>query len=170
MILYQFDVQNVKTNVLIRRFTDQSFEKIKNRFKHQIKTLLSFDKLKIQSIDIKKKLKKFTKKLTCVEKISRANERNEICSKIRRRLKRSDSTSIEKDKYLFNYKNCFVKIEFFYKKNRMWISNFDHLKLNVIRQIHDQIIVKHFDYVRNYRFINQCYYWSRMNRIIKKYI
>ena len=83
MILYQFDTQNVKTDVLIRHFNDQLFEKIKNRFKHQIKTLLTSDKLKAQSIDIKRENEKILKKLTFVEKISCANEQNDFCSKIR---------------------------------------------------------------------------------------
>ena len=38
VIMYQFDAQNVKTNALIRRFNDQSFEKIENRLEHQTKT------------------------------------------------------------------------------------------------------------------------------------
>ena len=84
MILYQFDAQNVKTNVLIRRFNDQLFEKIKNRFEHQIKTLLSLNRLKIQSIDVEKNNEKISKKLIFVEKLSRAHEKNEIYSKIRR--------------------------------------------------------------------------------------
>ena len=74
-----------------------------------------FDKLKIQSLDIEK----IDKKLIFVEKISRVNEKTEICSQIRRRLKTSNSTSIENDENLFNHKNCFVKKDFFYEKNRL---------------------------------------------------
>ena len=116
MILYQFDAQNVKTNALIRRFNDQSFEKIKNRAEHQIKMLLSFNKLKIQSSNIKKIDEKVVKKLIFVDKFLRANEKTKICSKIRRRLKTLDSTSIENDENLFHHQNCFVEKEFFYKK------------------------------------------------------
>ena len=50
------------------------------------------------------------------------------------------------------------------------MSNFDHFRLNVIRQIHDQIAVEHFDYARIFRLINQNYYWSRMNKFIKRYV
>ena len=64
-------------------------------------------------------MKKFQKKLIFVEKILRANEKNEICLKIRRRLKTLNSTSIENDENLFNYKNYFVKKEFLYKENRL---------------------------------------------------
>ena len=44
------------------------------------------------------------------------------------------------------------------------------MRLNVIRQIHDQITIEHFDYARIFRLISQCYYWSRMNRVIKRYV
>ena len=119
VILYQFEAQNVKTNALIRRSNDQSVKKIENRLEHQIKTLLSFDRLKIQSINIERNVEKTSEKLIFVEKISRTNKRNEICSKIRRRFKTSNSTSIENDENLFNHKNCFVKKEFLYKENRL---------------------------------------------------
>ena len=105
-----------------------------------------------------------------MKQILRANKQNDLCSRIWRRLKTLDSTLFENNKNLSNYKNCFVKKDFFYKKNCLWLFNFDYLRLNVIRQIHDQITVKHFGYVRIYRFISQYYYWSRINRVIKKYI
>ena len=79
VILYQFDAQNVKTDALILGSNDQLLKKIKNRFEHQIKTLLSLDNLKVQSIDIEKKDEEISEKLIFVEKISRANEKNEIC-------------------------------------------------------------------------------------------
>ena len=113
MILYQFDVQNVKTKVLIKRSNNQFFEKIKNRPKHQIYTLLTFDKLEMQLMNIETK-----KKLIFVEKISNANKADEICFKIRRRLKTSDSTSFENEN-LLNHKNCEIKNEFFFKEDRL---------------------------------------------------
>ena len=79
------------------------------------------------------------------------------------------TTSIENDD-LSNHTNCIIKNELLYKKKRLWVFNFDHFRLNVIRQIHDQIVVKHFDYARTFRLINQNYYWSRMNKFIKKYV
>ena len=116
--MYQFDAQNVKTNALIRRSNDQSFEEIENRFKHQIKTLLIVDKLKAQSIDFERKNEKDSKKFIFVEKVSRANKKNEICFKIQRRLKTSDSTSIENEN-LSNYFNFIIKNKLFYKADRL---------------------------------------------------
>ena len=66
VIMYQFDAQNVKTNALIRRLNDQSFEKIKNRFEHQTRTLLIVDKLKAQSIDFESKNEKDSKEFILV--------------------------------------------------------------------------------------------------------
>ena len=119
MILYQFDAQNVKTDALAQRSNDQLFEKIENRLEHQIKTLLSFDKLKIQSIDIEKNDEKISKKLTFVEKISRANEKNEICSKTRRRRSKMN-------KICLIIRTISLKKNFFIKKIdcefRIWIT------------------------------------------------
>ena len=47
-------MQNVKTNALIRSSNDELFEKIENRLESQIETLLTFDKLKTQLIDVEK--------------------------------------------------------------------------------------------------------------------
>ena len=170
VIMYQFDAQNVKTNVLITRFNNQSFEEIKDRLEHQIKTLLFTERLEDLSIDLKSDKKENSKELTFVEKISRANKNDEICFKIRRRLITSEfsktsefsTTSIENDD-LSNHTNYIIKNELLYKEERLWVSNFDHLRLNFIWQVHDQIVVEHFDYTRTFCLIIQNYYWPRMN-------
>ena len=124
--MYQFDAQNAKTNALIKRSNDQSFEKVENRLEHQIKTLLFTDKLEILSIDSESDEKENSEKLIFVEKISRANKNDEICFKIRRRLKTRkfsktselSTTSIENDD-LSNHTNCIIKNELLYKKKRL---------------------------------------------------
>ena len=109
--------------------------------------------------------------VTLVERISRTNKNDEICFKIRRRLKTSEfSTTSTKNEDLSNHTNCIIKNEFLYNKERLWMLNLDHFRLNVIRQIHDQIAVEHSNYVCTFRLINQNYYWSRMNKHIKKYV
>ena len=177
VIMYQSDAQNVKTNALTRRFNDQSFEKVEDRLEHQIRTLLFTNRLKILSIDPESDEKENSEELTFVEKVSRANRENEICFRIRRRLKTRklsktselSTTSIENDD-LSNHTNCIIKNELLYKEERLWVFNLDYLRLNVIRQVHDQITVEHFDYARTFRLINQNYYWPRMNKSIKRYV
>ena len=120
VIMYQSDAQNVKTNALIKRSNDQSFEKIKNRLEHQIKTLLFTDKLKALSIDFESDEEKNVKKLTFVEKVSRANRNDEICFKIRRRLKTQEfSTTSIVNENLSNYTNCIIKNKLLYKEDRL---------------------------------------------------
>ena len=63
-----------------------------------------------------------------------------------------------------------IKNELFYKKHHLWIFNLNQLKLDIIQQIHDQIVVKHFDYAKTLRLISQCYYWLRINKTIKRYV
>ena len=124
--MYQSDAQNVKTNALTKRSNDQSFEEIKDRLEHQIKTLLFTNRLKALSIDSENDKKENSEELTFVEKVSRANKNDEICSKIRRRLKTSElsktsklsTTSIENDD-LSNHTNYIIKNEFLYKKERL---------------------------------------------------
>ena len=177
VIMYQFDAQNVKTNALIKRSNNQLFEEIKDRLEHQIKTLLFSDKLEVLSIDFESDEKENSKKLTFVEKVSRANSDNEICFRIRRRLKTSKlstrselSTTLIENENLSNHTNCTIKNEFLYKEERLWVFNFDYFRINVIWQVHDQITVEYLDHIRTFRLINQNYYWSRMNKFIKNYV
>ena len=116
--MYQFDAQNVKTNALIRQSNDQLFEEMENRLEHQTKTLLIVDRVKAQSIDFERENEENSKKFIFVEKISRANKKNEIYFKIRRRLKASNSTSIENEN-LLNHFNCIIKNELLYKADRL---------------------------------------------------
>ena len=133
--------------------------------------MLFTDKLEILSIDFENDEKESSKELTFVENVSRANKNDEIYFKIRRRLKTSElsTTSIENED-LSNYTNCIIKNEFLYNKERLWMLNFDHFRFNVIWQVYDQIAVKHSDYARTFRLINQDYYWPRMNKHIKRYV
>jgi hypothetical protein len=41
----------------------------------------------------------------------------------------------------------------FFKK-KLWISEFDQLKLNIIREIHDQSVAEHLDVRRTCKYLN----------------
>ena len=81
---------------MTRRSKNKLFEKIKNRLEHQIKTLLSFDKSKVQTVNIEKNDEKTFKELIFVEKISNENEQNGICLKFdddcKRQIRRESKT------------------------------------------------------------------------------
>jgi hypothetical protein len=57
----------------------------------------------------------------------------------------------------------------FFKK-KLWISESDQLKLNIIREIHDQSAAEHSDVRRTCKYLKKWYYWSQVKQSIKKYV
>jgi hypothetical protein len=56
----------------------------------------------------------------------------------------------------------------FFKK--LWISEFDQLKLNIIREIQDQSVSEHSDVRRSCKYLHKWYYWSQAKQSMKRYI
>jgi hypothetical protein len=57
----------------------------------------------------------------------------------------------------------------FFKK-KLWISKFDQLKLNIIKEIHDQSVFKHSNIRRICKYLHKWYYWSQAKQSIERYI
>jgi hypothetical protein len=57
----------------------------------------------------------------------------------------------------------------FFKK-KLWISEFDQLKLNIIREIHDQFASEHSNIRRTCKYLHKWYYWSQAKQSMKRYI
>jgi hypothetical protein len=57
----------------------------------------------------------------------------------------------------------------FFKK-KLWVSEFDQLKLNIIRKIHDQSVSKYFDVRRTCKYLNKWYYWSQVKQSVERYV
>jgi hypothetical protein len=57
----------------------------------------------------------------------------------------------------------------FFKK-KLWVFESDQLKLNSIREIHDQSASKHLDVRRTCKYLSNWYYWSQVKQSIKRYI
>ena len=55
-----------------------------------------------------------------------------------------------------------------YKDSKLWVAN--DLRLDVIREVHDQPAVGHAGVQKTIFFIQQHYFWSRMKRDIDRYI
>ena len=99
-IQYQFEIKNVKTNVLIRMFDFRFVENDERKFyKKQI--LLSFSRLQLCSIDAQNDL---------YERIMQINRKNENCINYRQIL---IDKQIINDK--INLQNCFDRNEIFFK-------------------------------------------------------
>jgi hypothetical protein len=57
----------------------------------------------------------------------------------------------------------------FFKK-KLWVSKFDQLKLNIIREIHDQFVSEHSNVRRICKYLHKWYYWLQAKQSIERYI
>jgi hypothetical protein len=99
------------------------------------------------------------------DRIKTTNQKNAKCTVIRDALKRNEKNWNEM--LLKHFKN--VKNILFYR-DKLWISDSNELKLDVIREVHDQSIVNHLNIRRTYEFVKRLYYWSEMRNFIDKYV
>jgi hypothetical protein len=103
--------------------------------------------------------------LCLFDKIKSANKKNSICIAIRNAIRNKkkffDEMLLKKFESIEN--------TFFFKK-KLWISESDQLKLNIIREIHDQSAAEHSDIRRTCKYLNKWYYWSQVKQSIKRYV
>jgi hypothetical protein len=57
----------------------------------------------------------------------------------------------------------------FFKK-KLWILESDQLKLDIIREVHDQFASKHSDMRRTHKYLSKWYYWSQVKKLIERYV
>jgi hypothetical protein len=57
----------------------------------------------------------------------------------------------------------------FFKK-KLWVLESDQLKLNIIREIHDQFASEYSNIRRICKYLHKWYYWSQAKQSIKRYI
>jgi hypothetical protein len=99
------------------------------------------------------------------DRIKTINQTDAECTIIKNVLKRNEKNWNEM--LLKHFKN--VKNTLFYR-DKLWISDLNELKLNVIRKMHDQSTVNHSDIRRTYEFVKRLYYWSGMKNFIDRYV
>ncbi len=99
------------------------------------------------------------------KQILETNEINENCTLLREAIAR-DETQYKDIKL----KNCWTQNEILYHDSQLWISFNELLQMNLIREMHDQLSVDHFDILRTVKVIKRNYYWSFMRKTINQYI
>jgi hypothetical protein len=57
----------------------------------------------------------------------------------------------------------------FFKK-KLWVLESDQLKLNIIREIHDQFVSEHSSIRRTCKYLHKWYYWSQAKQSVERYI
>ncbi len=67
-------------------------------------------------------------------------------------------------------RNCRVQNEILYRDDLLWVFFDEHLQMMLIRKVHDQSSIDHFEILRTMKIIRRYYYWSSMQKTIDRYI
>ncbi len=67
-------------------------------------------------------------------------------------------------------RDCRVQNEILYRDDLLWVLFNEHLQMMLIREVHDQSSIDHFEILRMMKIIRRYYYWSSMQKTIDRYI
>ncbi len=157
-IMYQSDKQNIKIDALTRRadFVLRDFDD--ERIRYQWITILTSNRMKIA--DLEKNVSE-----SIYKQVLDANEIDENCTLLREAIERDEAQC--KD---IKLKNCWIQNEILYKDSQLWVSFNELLQMKLIREIHNQLSIDHFDILRTMKIIKRNYYWSFMRKTVDWYI
>jgi hypothetical protein len=104
-------------------------------------------------------------KLSLFDKIKSANQKNSTCKVIR------DAIRDKKKSFNEMLLKKFESIEdIFLFRKKLWVSESDQLKLDIIKEIHDQSASKHSNVRRTCKYLYKWYYWSQATQSVKRYV
>ncbi len=157
-IMYQSDKQNIKIDALTRwaDFVLRDFDD--ERVRYQWITILTLNRMKIA--DLEKNVSE-----SIYKQVLDANEIDENCTLLREAIERDEAQC--KD---IKLKNCRIQNEILYKDSQLWVSFNELLQMKLIREIHNQLSIDHFDILRTMKIIKRNYYWSFMWKTVDWYI
>ncbi len=157
-IMYWSDKQNIKIDALTRQadFMLRDFDD--ECIRYQWITILTLNRMKIA--DLKKNVSE-----SIYKQVLDVNEIDKNCTLLREAIERDEAQW--KD---IKLKNCWVQNEILYKDSQLWVSFNELLQMNLIREMHDQFSINHFDILRTMKIIKWNYYWSFMWKTVDRYI
>ncbi len=119
----------------------------------------------VQKLNDTKKDSNSSLELFLFDKVKLTNQKNSKCKSIRdaiqNRKKFFDEMLLKKFESIEN--------TLFFKK-KLWVLESNQLKLNIIREVHDQFASKHSSVRRTCKYLHKWYYWSQTKQSIKRYI
>jgi hypothetical protein len=164
-IAYQSEKKNDKADLFIKRSENRSIDEFDDRNKHIHQTVLSAEKIDSWITQEVNDTEENDSKLSLFDRVKTVNQEDATCIKIRKVLLQNKKSH---DEMLLKKFKSIENILFF--KEKLWISESDQLKLNIIRKIHDQSTSKHSDVRRTCKYLNKWYYWSQARKSIKRYV
>ncbi len=153
-IMYRSDKQNIKVDALTRQVNSVSRSSEDERVRYQWITILTSNQMKIA--DLEKNIKK-----SIYKQILETNEIDEnytlLCEVVLKDEAQYEDTKL---------KDCRVQNEILYWSNLLWVFFDEHLQMKLIREVHDQSSIDHFEILRTMKIIRRYYYWSSMQKTI----
>ncbi len=156
---------------MIKRFENRSINESNDRNKHMHQTVLSIKKINLHILQKLNDTKKnFTKeisnsKLSLFDRVKTVNQKNRKCTEIRKVLQENKKSY---DEVLLKKFKLIENILLF--KEKLWVFDFDQLKLNIIRKIHEKFVSEHSNVRRTCKYFYKWYYWSQAKQSVKRYI
>ncbi len=99
------------------------------------------------------------------KQILETNEIDENCTLLREAILK-DEAQYEDTKL----RDCRVQNEILYRNDLLWVLFDEHLQMKLIREVHDQSSIDHFEILRMMKIIRRYYHWSSMRKTIDQYI
>ncbi len=158
-IMYRSDKQNIKVDALTHQVDSVSRSLENERCRYQRTTILTLNRMKIADLEEKENDEPI------YQLILEANRIDENCTLLREAIAR-DKTQYEGIKL----RNCRVQNEILYQSDLLWVLFNEHLQMKLIRKVHDQPSIDHFEILRMMKIIRRYYYWSSMWKTINRYI
>ena len=198
VVIYQTGKKNDKANALTRRPNKRPISNEDERQEHRMQVLLPPDRIEIQLIEVTnetgKEAKVFvrshsaephaepqpehkesveTKDLeeglvelpTLPDQVKESNQNNSLFTKICEYLANPMDHDRLTDVYL---RGSRAANGLLYKDNKLWVT--DDLRLDVIREVHDQPAVGHAGIRKTILLIQQHYFWPKMKQDVNRYI
>ncbi len=170
-ITYQSEKKNDKANSLTKRSEDRSVDESDDRNKHMHQIVLSAEKIDsriVQQLNDTEEVptkENSNSELSLFDRVKTANQEDHTCTEIRKVLQENKKSYDEM--LLKKFKS--IENTLFFKK-KLWVPEFDQLKLNAIREIHDQSAAGHPDVRRTCKYLNKWYYWPQVKQSVERYV
>ncbi len=142
-IIFQSGKMNIKVNALIRMSLINVFESTQ-RTEDCYQIILTLDKVNILAIESEIDLYQWVKD---------ANKTNEFCNEYRQAISEN-----KLNLHSTELKHCEIIDDVLFRKSLLWVSENMHTKL--LKKIHDQPFIFHFDNQRTIDLVQRFYYWS----------
>jgi hypothetical protein len=163
-IVYQSEKKNDKANSLIKRFENRSIAESNDRNKHMHHIVLFLNKINSRVVQELNDTEEDTK-LFLFDRVKIASQEDRTCTDIRKVLQENKKSY---DEMLLKKFKSIENILFF--KQKLWVLEFEKLKLNIIREVHDKLVLEHWKVRRTCKYLLKWYYWSQAKQSIKRYI